>query len=113
MTMDVYAQLQQRAERQHGEAFDALLRRARERLCGTDADVQIAQSTNVQSREARQGRTTSEPGSWVERKLSSGRVVLVSLARQNDAAFLLPIAATAQGRLAEPLPPRSGATACR
>ncbi|HEX2310763.1 MAG TPA: site-specific integrase [Vicinamibacterales bacterium] len=29
MTMDVYAQLQQRAERSHGEAFDALVRRAR------------------------------------------------------------------------------------
>jgi integrase len=35
MTMDVYAQLQQRAERSHGEAFDALVRRARERLYGT------------------------------------------------------------------------------
>jgi hypothetical protein len=35
MTMDVYAQLQQRAERQHGEAFDGLVRRARERLYGT------------------------------------------------------------------------------
>ena len=37
MTMDVYAQLQQRAERQHGEAFDALVRRARVRLYGTTA----------------------------------------------------------------------------
>ena len=35
MTMDVHAQLQQRAERQHGEAFDALVRRARVRLYGT------------------------------------------------------------------------------
>jgi integrase len=35
MTMDVYAQLQQRAERQHGEAFDGLVRQARERLYGT------------------------------------------------------------------------------
>jgi hypothetical protein len=34
MTMDVYAQLQQRAERQHGEAFDGLVRQARERLYG-------------------------------------------------------------------------------
>jgi NAD(P)-dependent dehydrogenase (short-subunit alcohol dehydrogenase family) len=34
MTMDVYAQLQQRAERTHGEAFDGLVRRARERLYG-------------------------------------------------------------------------------
>lgn len=40
MTMDVYAQLQQRAERSHGEAFDALVRRARDRLYGAidDAD---------------------------------------------------------------------------
>jgi len=35
MTMDVYAQLQQRVERQHGEAFDDLVRQARERLYGT------------------------------------------------------------------------------
>jgi integrase len=39
MTMDVYAQLQQRAERQHGEAFDAIVRRARERLYGTVEEV--------------------------------------------------------------------------
>jgi hypothetical protein len=39
MTMDVYAQLQQRAERQHGEAFDGLVRQARERLYGTVEDV--------------------------------------------------------------------------
>jgi hypothetical protein len=30
---------QQRAERQHGEAFDALVRRARERLYGTAVDA--------------------------------------------------------------------------
>ena len=35
MTMDVYAQLQQRVNRQHGQAFDALVRRAGERLYGT------------------------------------------------------------------------------
>jgi len=34
MTMDVYAQLQQRAQREHGRAFDALIRQARERLNG-------------------------------------------------------------------------------
>ena len=34
MTMDVYAQLQQRADREHGRAFDALVRQARERLYG-------------------------------------------------------------------------------
>jgi hypothetical protein len=38
MTMNVYAQLQQRAERSHGEAFDALVRRARERLYGAIED---------------------------------------------------------------------------
>ncbi len=39
MTMDVYAQLQQRAERQHREAFDGLVRQAPERLYGTVEDV--------------------------------------------------------------------------
>jgi hypothetical protein len=39
MTMDVYAQLQQRAERQHGEAFDDLVRQARERFYGSRASV--------------------------------------------------------------------------
>ena len=34
MTMDVYAQLQQRVDREHGRAFDALVRRARGRLYG-------------------------------------------------------------------------------
>jgi integrase len=36
MTMDVYAQLQQRVPRDHGRAFDALVRRARERLYGAE-----------------------------------------------------------------------------
>lgn len=39
MTMDVYAQLQQRADREHGQAFDALVRRAQERLYGTTAEM--------------------------------------------------------------------------
>jgi integrase len=34
MTMDVYAQLQQRAERRHGANFDRLVRKAREQLAG-------------------------------------------------------------------------------
>jgi len=34
MTTDVYAQLQQRARRDHGQAFDALVRRARDHLHG-------------------------------------------------------------------------------
>jgi integrase len=35
MTMDVYAQLQQRVKREHGRAFDRLVRQAREPLYGT------------------------------------------------------------------------------
>jgi integrase len=34
MTMDVYAQLQQRVKRQHGASFDRLLRRAKKQLAG-------------------------------------------------------------------------------
>lgn len=34
MTMDVYAQLQQRVDRQHGAKFDRLVRRARKQLAG-------------------------------------------------------------------------------
>jgi hypothetical protein len=36
MTMDVYAQLQQRVDRQPGKAFDALVRPAGERLNGVE-----------------------------------------------------------------------------
>ena len=36
MTMDVYAQLQQRVDREHGRAFDALVRQARGRLYGAE-----------------------------------------------------------------------------
>ena len=46
MTMDVYAQLEQRAEREHGEAFDALVRRARERLYGSLDDSHQPGETN-------------------------------------------------------------------
>jgi hypothetical protein len=46
--MNVYAQLQQRAERQHGEAFDGLVRQARERLYGT---VEEADGEDVESQE--------------------------------------------------------------
>jgi hypothetical protein len=36
MTMDVYAQLQQRVKREHGRAFDRLVDQAREQLSGAD-----------------------------------------------------------------------------
>jgi citrate lyase gamma subunit len=35
MTMDVYAQLEQRVDRSHGESFDRLVRRAREQTAGS------------------------------------------------------------------------------
>jgi integrase len=54
MTMDVYAQLQQRAERQHGEAFDALVRQARERLYGTTDEAGAAAARGAD--EASEGR---------------------------------------------------------
>src|SRR4051794_24645067 len=38
MTMDVDAQLQQRVDREHGRAFDALVRQARDRFYG-DSDT--------------------------------------------------------------------------
>jgi hypothetical protein len=37
MTLDVYAQLQQRVKREHGRAFDTLVRQAREQLYGPPA----------------------------------------------------------------------------
>jgi hypothetical protein len=43
MTLDVYAHLQQRVKRQHGAAFDRLVRRAREQLKGAEA-VRTAES---------------------------------------------------------------------
>lgn len=39
MTMDVYAQLQQRVKRQHGKSFDRLLRRAKKQLAGIAVPV--------------------------------------------------------------------------
>jgi integrase len=45
MTTDVYAQLQQRAQREHGKAFDALVRRARERLYGASGDPEATPET--------------------------------------------------------------------
>lgn len=50
MTVDVYAQLQQRVERQPGEEFDKLVRRARERLYGTVEEVDGEQGKPQESR---------------------------------------------------------------
>jgi integrase len=50
MTMDVYAQMQQRAERQHGEAFDGLVRQARERLNGATRNAAARSEQRPSSR---------------------------------------------------------------
>ena len=42
MTTDVYAQLQQRVRREHGNAFDLLVRQARERLYGRNPQLDEA-----------------------------------------------------------------------
>jgi integrase len=60
MTMDVYAKLQQRARREHGEAFDGLVRTARERLYGADPDDEKATEarsvrTRMKTREDKMG----------------------------------------------------------
>jgi integrase len=48
MTLDVYAQLQQRHERQHGEVFDQLISSARKRLYGTsDAPIGTPNGTRT------------------------------------------------------------------
>jgi hypothetical protein len=39
MTLDVYAQLQPRVKREHGRAFDTLVRQAREQLYGTTSGL--------------------------------------------------------------------------
>ncbi len=42
MTTDVYAKLQQRDRREHGGAFDRLMRTARERVYGVDPEDEKA-----------------------------------------------------------------------
>ena len=47
MTLDVYAQLQQRVKREHGRAFDTLVRQAREQLYGTTSGLPDAASEPI------------------------------------------------------------------
>jgi integrase len=42
MTMDVYAQLEQRVDRSHGESFDRLVRKAREQTAGLSLDGDLS-----------------------------------------------------------------------
>ncbi len=50
MTLDVYAQLEQRADRRHGTAFDALIRAASERDWATNGPREPSEA--VQSNES-------------------------------------------------------------
>jgi hypothetical protein len=58
MTSDVYNQLQQRAQGEHGQAFDRLVRAARERLYGADSDDETA--TEKRSIRTRRRKKTFE-----------------------------------------------------
>jgi integrase len=66
MTMDVYAQLEQRVDRSHGESFDRLVRRAREQVAGLpivdDIGAERSARDAGQSRRRRGAATGSVPG---------------------------------------------------
>ena len=78
MTLDVYAQLQQRVKRDHGRAFDTLVRQAREQLYGTTTGLPERASDPVSGHESDHETTLGESdGSRDERigeqKLSTCR----------------------------------------
>ena len=54
MTMDVYAQLEQRVDRSHGESFDRLVRKAREQTAGLPLNADFGQSDGVEANSLRQ-----------------------------------------------------------
>ena len=69
MTMDVYAQLQQRVDREHGRAFDALVRQARDRLYGVpDTPNQRAIGNGIGNELEMASPSDSEPPAGEQRK---------------------------------------------
>ena len=60
MTLDVYAQLQQRVKREHGRAFDTLVRQAREQLYGTTSGLPEPASESVSGHESGHEATFGE-----------------------------------------------------
>jgi hypothetical protein len=48
VTMDVYAQLEQRVDRRHGTAFDALLRKAKGRRANADWATRALRGTRTE-----------------------------------------------------------------
>jgi hypothetical protein len=79
MTTDVYNQLQERARRQQGEAFDALVQAARERLYGADPDNERPRRSGPsghasgRERERRRSRTSSTSGATMTKAPDRGR----------------------------------------
>lgn len=52
MTMDVYAQLEQRVDRSHGESFDRLVRKARDQIAGLPLDTRLTSASKRDERES-------------------------------------------------------------
>jgi hypothetical protein len=62
MTLDVYAQLEQRVKREHGVRFDALVRGARAQLHGTEMSPEWETSGRRDAEEA----PIAVPDEWAE-----------------------------------------------
>jgi hypothetical protein len=89
MTNDVYAQLQQRA-RQHGEAFDALVRRARERLNGTNDDSCEEAKKALVAGPLRNGETRTRTGGTTIFSQSHAHLELVQKACKSAGSLVRP-----------------------
>jgi hypothetical protein len=79
MTLDVYAQLQQRVKREQGRAFDTLVRQAREQLYGTTSGLS-ERASEFRQRVGPRGRLgrseasrTAATGNQESRDLQAGR----------------------------------------
>jgi integrase len=70
MTLDVYAQLQQRVKREHGRAFDTLVRQAREQLYGTTSALPEAASGPISGHDS--GHEATLGGSKASRTAATG-----------------------------------------
>jgi hypothetical protein len=70
MTLDVYAQLQQRVKREHGRVFDTLVRQAREQLYGTTSALPEAASGPISGHDS--GHEATLGGSEASRTAATG-----------------------------------------
>ena len=69
MTLDVYAQLQQRVKREHGRAIDTLVRQAREQLYGTTSGLPEPASEPVSGHESGHDATVGESDAPTEERI--------------------------------------------